>query len=1786
MRPQLAVMSTVETYTSCVETGLAHISLGVESKLPIKMIIEEDIMSNSDLLSLNSKILLFNVSGSRAGLCHYGTPIPMSLFNLNNSIMVAESKFDDLLLQHVSKKELQRETQVITDGILRRKMESKLHFKRLERKKQQEKSKKKASRRDKREVFEPTADFMDKSMKRMYAESSFSSIEGSFASFMMNVFEPVKAFVEPVSDVLVPMCEFVYQLYRSRNIIDAAVAVHVFCRSLGSSLYDAAKYILDHFLHRLEFDNLLGSMTAESLSDIMGDYKVFLGQLLSSGLTTAFRDLVLSLVSLKFFGKDVSKKISGYIGKPPKMSVGELIIFAIDQLITLVKAGEALIAGLPFSTVLISKNPAKEYCDKVKAVLFYRDKLFTGLPVKGMMGLREFVTETDILVQTGEALISKMNSFSHQYAGVRDKLTDVKQAHYETSLRMNTASRHVPYGIILHGDPGVGKGRLLPFIGAIWASVKGRQFDESHIYGRVATSDYWEGHQPFSQYIVHYSELGNIHRDLAKSKGDPLVAELTTLMDSMPMCLDMAFGQKGTVYAHPELVLIDTNTAGLNLDVLVQNKAAHMRRFLYVEPIVKAEFRVDGGTNIDPAKSFKSDSNILDRWVFKVYYYTPTGVSTVITKVLMGGTDEDNIYKLVKVLKQEFSQHVANQERISNLSKEIKLEDYDESYKSFDFEGIIYGEDEPIPFTMEYEEDKEEEILNADDIEYAFEKFAPLNFKNNSRAEAYVDEVPEIRDIILEYLEETEEKFSVNTRSTGGVLPRVTPTNVEYIPPRNDKTYLEAMIAKLQRFAYLKTSVINNMVLFKHWLPLFMLSFMSLCKDVAFSTVLHLSPEPRFPVDSAITGLSLYYIAANILNSALYPLIVFLPWMLVQSITHGMGIRIMLNSARNSQSDRLARSWVRFKYMLGFGSYQDLTGFWQSKQKILVSLVAIVGFLAGCSLFKKTITDRVSKRSKKRKSKIPVTVVETIENADMYEGEAVFSKEIADFEQKMDCGKSVKRVAIKGHEVWNVQQLVVKPAIHSGDVQSLADVFERNVRQVIVVAEKEARTHVLGLFGNIALINTHALGNYEKVTIRVANTGIDIGLNRVFYDSIITDLDRVDLGNDLSLVCLKMTQFRDIRKHISSEFVSMRTCSAMIDSFKTRAQAMKEDVYQVNCETGPFSLSQIYVYNFPQHRAGDCGKPLFMESPGGSVCVGIHTGGMGSDGFATALKIGEINDGINYLKRTNPFIMVYSESDMIAENKFEDPVSKSPVRYEILQGMSYYGKIEGKVNVRQKSRLKQSEVGVKFREYLKETQDYEPSTVFGPPLMEPRKTPTEFISPYNVALRKMASQRGSLDSRILKKCINEYTERIVHMLKERGVNKLQPLDVTTAINGSVDDGYLKRINVSTSAGFGLTGKKSKYLVLEGDRPDETTRHPVEDIQNKIRDMMNAYAGEKSYGLVFTTHLKDEARAVEKIKLGKTRPFYATPLEGLIMSRMILAPLYTLMVQHGDIFGTAVGINMPSHGGDFLKTLTDFSENIMEGDYGNYDQKMPYDIGMAGYTVMYNVLKELGYNDLTLQMLQGLISDMLLPYVLMCLDMFMIPGHQPSGKYGTAEDNSIRGVLMLMYAWYSTPECSGYYFWDCVKPGTYGDDLLNAVKEEFGDYYNNHTYQKFCADVYRLDYTSASKDGKLEKFVSKDKCTFLKRTFKYREDIGHTVSPLHLDSIVKSLEWYIPSRNITTEEQFKGIVTSALWELAFHMTKRDHDKARVFLVQCVADEFCDGELFDAPTFDDIIGRVFS
>lgn len=1455
-------------------------------------------------------------------------------------------------------------------------------------------------------------------------------------------------------DMVVSLIDMVWLVYSEPNINKRMGIVHLWMGTLGLEVETKwACSALAAVVLRLITET--PKVVSESWSSTLEEAVSFAKKVHNTPFVMAVRDLFVSLASLKFFKKEVAINIYHYLGKPRESSLTELSFLAIESLARVLRVAELIYGGVPLSKALFSENPTELAKSTAKTLIAYQNNLYTGLPVEGKMCQREWLMAAKNVAPILDGLVKTMNPFKSGFREVQSLQLELNLAYSTIRNQVAGSSRIPPFCIVLHGNPGIGKSTIMNFLFRIHSDVKKRIFDESHVFHRIVSSDYWEGYDSFSHPYVHYSELGNKNAQLVRTQGDECISELTSVIDSLPMPLNMAFGDKGKTFFLGEMIVIDTNNPDMNLNLLFSNPSAFRRRFIYVEPTVLPEFRKDGSCGIDYEKS--KDQRLIDKYTFRCYVKKEVDVkNSEVVDILEGGGDVDKLYDALYVLMRD---------RIARESALLQMKKNDVNTK--------YG-------TIEPEADDFSDLPNP-----------------------YADDV-----VVPDY--KGDEMFKM-------VKPvRLSPIELE----------------KPGKLSYIHK-------VFKEGLECIASSTDLL---VARATIL-VKPNKNTEklemiVDTSLLILTVVWLLPLLFSSPIFAIMG--SWFLF-NIRSYMTAKIrndLVENVLRKKQERLNSSLSNMKAMLT-GDYMSLLTPYVHRG--FCALAATGGLLIIAKLIHEYFIKKHSEDS-----------TEFVNQSD---SNSVLNRN----EEMIGAAFSQKRIQGRLPETWAIRTLQ-QPIAATCSLDELATSCNGNLRFCrIETDDKVTRVCLFGICSNFAIIPTHALPSGDFL-IHVSTTAFSAVDS--FKSSKVSQNHIVDVGNDMSLISLSQVQFRDVTKHLNN--VSFSVLNGKIANSSIVIRSLKK--LKVSNPKGDYIVDEACTYKWSEHRVGLCGMPVYGKLNGGPIILGIHCAGKTGtlDSYGALFDLKRITDGIVELRERTNLMTPVSQADF--DVSFKDPGFKSPFRHLNLHNVEYYGS-DGRAVIMPKGsalqRTKLFDVNGLFNNVGVEIKEE-----FMPPIMRPKFIDGKYVSPQNNNLVKINTSKRPLDRNVLAKCVDHFVNRVVSELREKGVKTLSPLTFQEAINGSANDAYLRRINVATGAGYGFKGKKREHLPLVSEEKD-VVREPTESLKKRLVHRQDQYLHNESSGVIYGAKLKDEPRAREKVLKGKTRMFYPAPVDYLILCRQVLAPIFTLMVEHRNVFNMSVGINMFSEGAAFYDYFAEFADSddcIFDGDYGGFDTSMPYDIGLAASSVMVNLARALGYNEEALALVRGVMSDSLFPILELDTDVFKVAGLMTSGGYGTAEFNCIRNNLLMMYYFATTEGLTLDDYDNKFRKSTYGDDVTGVVKKSIQHLFNNVLYAKYCEEVLGMEFTSPDKKVNSVPLRRLDQLTFLKRTFVKHPHFGTVMAVLDYESIAKSLKWHIPSEALSSLDQIIATANSSLWEMFMHLSREDFETYRRDLISMIGKSY--------------------
>nr|ADV57350.1 polyprotein [Rhinovirus C] len=335
-----------------------------------------------------------------------------------------------------------------------------------------------------------------------------------------------------------------------------------------------------------------------------------------------------------------------------------------------------------------------------------------------------------------------------------------------------------------------------------------------------------------------------------------------------------------------------------------------------------------------------------------------------------------------------------------------------------------------------------------------------------------------------------------------------------------------------------------------------------------------------------------------------------------------------------------------------------------------------------------------------------------------------------------------------------------------------------------------------------------------------------------------------------------------------------------------------------------------------------------------------------------------------------------------------------------------------------------------------------------------------------------------------------------------------PLTMEQAVYGIEN---LEPLDLTTSAGFPYVtmGIKKKDII-----------NKVTKDTTKLQNMIDKYG----IDLPYVTYLKDELRAPEKIKMGKTRIVEAASLNDTTHFRMVFGNLFsTFHANPGILTGSAVGCNPDVFWSQMYASM---DGELLAFDYTNYDGSLhPIWVQALG-----KGLNNLGFPG-------ELMSKLCNTTHIYKDDIYRVEGGMPSGICGTSIFNTMINNIIIRVLVLDTYKNIDL---DKLKIVAYGDDVVASYPYEL-----DPSEISKRAQHYGLTITPPDKGETFQK-MDWSTITFLKRHFKPDTKHKLLIHPVYkMEDVYESIRWTKDPKN--TQDH-----VHSLCQLAWHNGKEVYE----------------------------------
>lgn len=561
--------------------------------------------------------------------------------------------------------------------------------------------------------------------------------------------------------------------------------------------------------------------------------------------------------------------------------------------------------------------------------------------------------------------------------------------------------------------------------------------------------------------------------------------------------------------------------------------------------------------------------------------------------------------------------------------------------------------------------------------------------------------------------------------------------------------------------------------------------------------------------------------------------------------------------------------------------------------------------------------------------------------------------------------------------------------------------------------------------------------------------------------------------------------------------------------------------------------------------AGECGSPLVVQTPIGTVIVGFHCGFSMLQGRSWAAPLYQED----FIHRVTPTIGTLSPCGVLAQSKKLQPTDKLYTDYHRDGKMMVHGLLRGF-----RARPKFSGCKTPHADYvLSRASEFTP--VITDRLARPNPGPW---NGHQQILNNYLFPTHSMNETMLRACVAAFCEHVDAGLTEDDWSDIHPVPLAVAVNGFPGIPNVDAQKFTTSGGHGHRGPKLQFLSEPEEFEEWTHYRSYDDVIHSEVDAMReaAYLGVRPH-CIYTACDKDEMLSLKKVNAGKCRSIYMCPVAFLTNMRMSTMGLCRVMIRRRDLFGIAVGLNTHSEEWDELAKLAEKipGNNWIAGDFGAFESVLSILLSNGASKVFLYLAKRSGnFNAKELLAFEVFLADTVNPSIDFYGTLITLLGGEASGQQLTTFFNCICNQLLHMYA-YVDVHISGEItyekclviareFFKHVFRNTLGDDVYLKVSPARPAY--NHTSIKQCFGKMGIVYTMADKESVSVPYIDMSEVTFLKRSFRTHESFpGMFVATLDKESIYKMLLYTIPSNSVSLEEQLASAFASALAESFFH-----------------------------------------
>lgn len=1581
-------------------------------------------------------------------------------------------------------------------------------------------------------------------------------------------------------------------------------------KSLVGSIARIIDTLVDEIAQDLPFfQNSFGWI--DIMDGLYTNTKKFMTSTLGDKIVKVFNHVVAYSLYAKMgmdFDEGLFATLEKKVIRPTIWNVLSFLDAVVGLILFVCKAGrQALMTG-NINCFFIDDGVLSAWLDEASTLR--KNSEFSGNPSVLGMAVPIYLAKVRACITTGKTMLPYFKK-GREHSMLFNAILELESVEKRHQCAMLASSfRRAPVAVLLYGSAGVAKSFIATGLFNHYCSVRGIASEDAKMWTRTENDDFYSGYKSWFAGVL-YDDAAKYRKNVIQGVDPSIGDIITACNNIAFVTPQADLPDKGKVPFLSEWVGVTSNLGDLNANLYFNSSAAFLRRFaVRITPIVKPQFRMPGEDKIDTS-FLPDGVQYPELWDFEVHTARVNGLNGEFVHEVTFTSYADLLVYMTGVYQRHIDQQTRLMETVSKIGPEKLCKCHlplsicacgpqphgpflaDENpiepqvdadtctLKHWDRIMALSTQKHAL-YTEHTDKVVRAFIKQMYDDEHVAQWFDPTHCDERSDEEVISSMTDYFSSSVKEFIA-LDSRERLNLLSDGKFnMTNDGAYDLEYLSftPKigAPSFYLEEQLSSLrsQIIDYVgtfndKELALLDVYLYEH-APQHIASGFGLGDIIrgGYDYVKYYSDRIEDPDRTRVreflmdTRKPCWYERLGVTFAVAY----FENWYVHKMVNLFVAIpgvtKIITWGVKRANRDQ-----PRYALTSAAREYDNSLGGDNKILKLLLGALAAVGTLS--ALYKLAQWFMKPKAGCEREGCMatddrcpPIGASQRNWDCDTIKGEQF--TELRSFVPQLDLNAIGRKPVVREAEkknVWvtperNITRLDVDPRRPHDEDQAHAALRKNacfaTVRGKFHAGTGTGNTRVLIVDTETIVMNNHSLPVDAVITVWLGKK-TDIGVQPSYVLNV--DEEMVTRYPDRDLAVVKTwampNAFKDI-KHLFPKrgFQSVGPASYFLKEKSgklTRRTVVGANLRRLYGLDGADGVSCYAWASAPMEptEVGHCGMPLVVNSPLGSVVVGIHAGYHALTNTAWAVRI----DREDLDHDVHPQMGDIEPAFPIAQVKVErlDCNAKLYTDYHQDGHMITYGALKTFV-----ARPKFTGTHTPFAHHV-----FARGEEFEPPIEDCMAAPRSagWEQPQSV-LSTYLHPTHSMKEMIMRACTEAYVEHVSSNLTEEDWKDIHPVPLSVAVNGFPGVPNVDAQKFTTSAGHGKRGPKLQFLTEpEKFEEWESYRFYTEAVHLEIDQMRErAYLGIRP-NAIYDSVFKDELLSKVKVAMGKARSIYLCPVALLTNIRMSTLGLCRVMIRRRDVFGVAIGLNTHSEEWDDVYNLCQQLEgdNWIAGDFKNFESVLNLLISNCVSKVFVRLAERSGnYSPEELMALRVWLADISNATINFFGELITLLGGEASGQQMTTPFNCVANNLLHMYAYviiYAKPGdryleflAIARTFFEFVRRNTLGDDVYLKVSPEKPEY--NHTSIMNAFAAIGITYTMADKGAESRPYISWKEVTFLKRSFVDHSAFpGMKVAALDRKSVYKMLCYTVPSKSVSREEQLAAAMACAQAEAFFH-----------------------------------------